>query len=89
MKTKPEGSTFLDNDVMTNLYHSIDRSVAEEPIGGSCFSQHSAWDFCRYVWWDGKEFNEEVWVYGSHVDTISESNLEDLMRAVNDKYGWN
>lgn len=75
---------------MSNFDHRIDDGLAEalraEP--GKVCAHHSAWDFCGYTYYVDGEFHTQVWVYGTPRETISAATLEDLMKATNDKYGW-
>lgn len=75
---------------MSNFDHEIDdgfeKALKEKP--NKVCGTHAGWDFYGKVFYDGEQFCEEVWVYGSVIETIKANNLEDLMSAVNDKYGW-
>jgi hypothetical protein len=74
---------------MTNFDHSIDDGLADDLKAG-LRARHSAWNFNGQVWWDPDEqvFREEVWQYHAVVATRSALTLEDLMRVVNDEFGW-
>jgi hypothetical protein len=74
---------------MSNFDHSIDDGLADDLKAGMRAS-HSAWNFNGQVWWDPDEqvFKEDVWVYHVKQVTLSAPTLEDLMRVVNDEYGW-
>ncbi len=72
---------------MSNFDNVIDSGLEEALQEEFCYAQHSACNFCGYVWWDDV-FIEEVWVYNSPVETIVANNLRELMDKVNDKYGW-
>ena len=85
----------LDEDVwedcglsISNLDHEVDEGFAEALQGGDVLGHHFGWNFCGTVWWDGKEFVEVVWVYHSVVGERRATSLEDLMRVVNDEFGW-
>lgn len=53
-------------------------------------AQHSAWSFCGYVWWDPdwELFIEEIWVYKVPVERFAAETLYDLMKDINNQYGW-
>lgn len=87
METKTENSTEID-EIMSNFDNEINREVEKTLKSGSYFAQHSAWDFCGYVWWDDNKFKEEVWFYGAHVCTHVAESLEELKESVNNEHGW-
>lgn len=72
---------------MSNFDHTIDEGVEEALRSGKHYCQHAAWNFCGYVWHDGTEFVEEVWVYGAPVAEHRNTDLRELMRAVNAEHG--
>lgn len=73
---------------MSNFDGQIDNGLDVALKGGQVFARHAAWDFNGRVWWDGERFREQVWVHGSPVQTLAAESLEDLMREVNDEFGW-
>ena len=85
---RPELET--DDAIMTNFDHSVSANVAAELVAqpNKICAQHSGWNFCGYAWWDGENFQEEVWVYNSPVKTVQAPNLEALMAIVNEEFGW-
>lgn len=74
---------------MTNFDQSIDEGLADDLRAGMR-ATHSAWEFNGQVWWDADEevFKEDVWRHNALVATRSAPTLEDLMRVVNDEFGW-
>ena len=87
----PENYQFLGPSGigMSNLDNSIDEDFGQTLKDQSVYGQHSAWDFCGWVWWDGEYFCEKVMCYGVDQEVIRANTLENLMNIVNDKYGWN
>ncbi len=73
---------------MSNFDHSIDEDLEEYLVNGGEEATHAAWDFNGKLWYKDGLFYEEVWVYHVPQETISASTLPDLMKVVNDKYGW-
>ena len=73
---------------MSNMDHRIDEGFEDNLRTKKFYGQHAAYDFCGYVWFDGKKFHEEVWVYNSHVNTISADSLQEIMEDVNEQYGY-
>lgn len=73
---------------MSNYDHLIDEGLAEALKRGGVFGSHSAYDFYGKVWWYDGKFHEEVWRYNVPREIISADTLEELMKVVNDKYGW-
>lgn len=51
-------------------------------------ARHSGWEFHGYVWWNGRGFTEVVYQRGEPVASAEASTLDDLMRTVNDRFGW-
>jgi hypothetical protein len=91
LPTKPRDYEFLGVPGlgMSNL-SGIDDGLDEKLKSGPYYAQHSAWDFCGYIWWDRIMlcFMEEIWQYGNHVDTKSADTLQDMMHLVNSEYGY-
>ena len=73
---------------MSNCDHTIDRGLAKRLRGGRVFAQHSAWNFCGYVWFENGQYHEEVMVHHQYQETIHAKSLKELMQKVNDIYGW-
>jgi len=80
----------LDDSVMSNFDHTIDENIARELQKTEAFARYPGWDFNGQVWWDrkGKQWCCGVRVYKEHIDTVYAPDLEELMTAVSDKYGW-
>lgn len=74
--------------VMTNEDHSVDQDVAEKLRAGGLFAQHSAWNCVGWVWWNDGRWHELVQVHGQARGSYSADTLEELMKTVNDEYGW-
>lgn len=74
---------------MSNLDYTIDGEMenALRARPGKVWSQHAAWNFCGYVWFEHGAFTEQVWVYGSPRREISAPSLRELMDQVNQEYG--
>jgi hypothetical protein len=88
-RAKTESPHTWTSKGMTNFDHSVDAGLADDLKAGMRAS-HSAWNFNGQVWYDPDEdvFKEDVWVYHAKVATRSAPTLEDLMRVVNDEFGW-
>ena len=74
---------------MSNFDHSIDGGLEEDLRSGKR-GTHAAWDFNGAVWYDPKAalFYEAVRRYHVVVAIVGRPTLEELMREVNDEYGW-
>lgn len=74
---------------MSNFDHSVDDGL-EDDLRAGMRGTHSAWNFNGQVWYDPDEqvFKEDVWVYHVKQATLSAPTLENLMRVVNDEFGW-
>lgn len=55
---------------------------------GKVSMDHPAWDHWGVVWFADGRFHEMVKQYQAHVETVSADRLDDLVREVNDRYGW-
>jgi hypothetical protein len=74
--------------VYSNIDHVLhDEVVAELQAHPERFALHAAWNFCSYVWFDGQVWREQVWRYGSPVETRDGEDLVLLIASVNDDYG--
>lgn len=75
---------------MSNFDYSIDEGFEEalRESPGEVFGRHAGWNFNGRVYFFDNQFHEEVWVYYVQQETISADTLEDLMRAVCERYGY-
>lgn len=80
--------TWSDNS-MSNFDHTVDPGL-EDDLRAGMLAQHSARDFCGEVRWDAERglFTETVRRHHAVVGQVSAPTLEELMREVNDEYGW-
>lgn len=86
----PTGWTELPlGNVMNNRDQEIDWPVAALLRQGGCFSRHSGWDFSGLVWFADGRWHERVSGHGTPRAAYSADTLEELMRTVNDEFGWN
>lgn len=88
MLSIPNNLEELPDTVMTNFDHSIDEDTARKLCSSHCFSRHAALNFNGKVWFADGKFHEEVWVYRVPRKTFSADTLRDLMKLVNDEFGW-
>lgn len=74
---------------MTNFDRSIDPGLEKHLRAGGA-GIHSAWNFNGKLAWDERRsvFTEEVFVYHASQGTRTAATLEELMRVVNDEFGW-
>ncbi len=75
---------------MSNFDGEIDEGMADALMGqeGDVFGYHCGWNFCARVFYRDNAFHSEVQRYGVHVETITAASLEDLMKSVNEQYGY-
>ena len=87
--TIPDDYVEIEDEVMTNLDHSIDEEIAERLKNEEIWAQYSAWDFCGYVWWnrESNQWSCMIWVYRSHVETIHADTLEEIMEEASKRHG--
>lgn len=88
MTLSPPVSYTCIGAVMTNFDHSIEEWADERLRAGDVYGDYPGRDFFGKVWFDGESFQCQVWQYGSPVETIAASSLEDLMDSVSEVYGW-
>ncbi len=74
---------------MSNFDGEIDEGLAEALTAKPALvmAQHSAWNFCGFVWFEDGKFIEQVWRYGSPVTELNADTLEELMEEVCSEYG--
>ena len=75
---------------MSNFDHDVDDGFEQElrKSPAAVFGRHAGWNFNGRVWFDGESFCEEVWVYGVIQGIVKSDSLKELMKEVNDTYGW-
>lgn len=79
----------LDDAVMTNFDHSIDRAVEARLRVEEAYGRYPGWNFVGRVWWEraAEKWKCEVWTYGLPRKVIDADDLDVLMHAVSDAYG--
>jgi len=85
------GNRKYEDVIYSNFDHCFSNDEGYVKAHPDIYFQHSARDFCGYVWYDieTKKFYEEVWVYRSHIKTIKEETLKDLITNINNEFGHN
>jgi hypothetical protein len=86
MREPPDGYRDSGDTVLSNLDHSIDRSLEQRLRQEKVVMQFSARNFCGDVWWNG-QFHCLVRVRGSARETVIRPTLEEIMDVVCDTYG--
>jgi hypothetical protein len=74
---------------MSNSGHGIDDGF-EADLRAGMRGEHTAWNFHGQVWYDPEEdmFCEDVWRHNVKAVTFLAATLGELMRTVNDEFGW-
>lgn len=87
--TDKEEITNKEGGIYSNFDHVLNEGVKEvlQNKPNECWSHHAAWDFCGYIWYDGKRWREEIWVYHSFQEVLEADTVEDLIEGANEKYG--
>ena len=67
--------------------HALENELVE--ANGDAYAQHSAYDFCGYIYYKNGVFYEEIWQYNSKVNLMRNNNMEALIFEACDNYGWN
>ena len=72
-------------------YSNFDRAWddgAKERVEAGVRVTHSAWNFNGTIWKADGLYHEEVCRFGAVVAVHTNTDLEELVREVNDEYGW-
>ena len=74
----------FDDDPLAGLGHFEDliRDCPDRLL------DHSAWDHYGYIWFVGDGFLQEVWQHGRPIAWHVHKTLAELVREVNDAWGW-
>jgi len=75
--------------VYSNLNHTLDKNIVKllRENANILYAQHAAWNFCGYIWFDSKEFKEEVWQYKFLTSVHSNKDIRGLIAEVVGTYG--
>lgn len=68
------------------IEEGFEEALRKEP--NKVFGRHAGWDFNGRVYFDGKQFIEQVWTYGRIAGEVKADTLNGLMDEVNNAYGW-
>lgn len=73
----------------SNLDGILDLQVEERLKQGDCYSQHAAWNYCGWVWFDPdtETWYEEVWRCGSRIATITGDSATNVIAKALASYG--
>lgn len=84
--TRPLEQT--EDPIYSNLHHELDEEVVKElrDFPNRRYAHHAALDFCGYIWFDGKVFLEEIWVYKNKVDLLENKDIKELIKEANSEY---
>ena len=75
-------------DIYSNFDHEVDTQTQSMLEGdASRFAQHSATNFCGYVWHDESGWYENVWRHNASVASYFNESLTDLIAEVNGEWG--
>ena len=77
----------LEKSVYSNFDHQLDKGIIHELIEGNCFSDHTARNFCGYVYFENGKFKKVIWRHNQIVDVIEDSDIEKLIESVNERLG--
>lgn len=78
-----------EEPVYSNIDHILDEEVVKElkDFPNRRYAQHAAYCFCGYIWFDGRIFFEEIWVYRNKVELLENKDIKELIKEANDEYG--
>jgi len=74
-------------DVMSNFDHKVEDWAEEKLKSGDYYGGYAAWNFHGHVWFADGSFHVTIRCYGSHVDTVTEDTLQDIMDTCSELYG--
>jgi hypothetical protein len=74
--------------LMTNYDHSVNHEVADKLRSGQYRAEFTGWNFHAACWYHADRFWAEVSVFGQHRATFDAETPEQLMAAVNERFGW-
>lgn len=83
----PADMEILRDNVYSNCDHRLRAKIATRVRQGNCVSDHTALNFCGFIWKADGKFYEGVWVFNRHVETIEGRTLADVIAKTNAKYG--
>lgn len=72
---------------MSNFDHVIPAAM-ESALRDGAEGSHPGWDHWGRVWFAEGLFHEDVMQYGHIVKRVSAESLRELMRQVNDEFGY-
>ena len=75
-------------EVMSNFDHCIDEEIANKLKETKSYADYPAWDFHGSVWYEDGKYHCQIKRYGSHIDTISNEDLQEIMDEASGEYGW-
>lgn len=89
LKTAPEelDDTGIDAPHYSNFDHRWDEGAIAALDEGKGI-RHSGEHFHGLMWKDADGYNEEVRRFHIHVATVTADTPEELVREVNDRFGW-
>lgn len=87
--TRPDKDLGLGHAVWSNFDGVLDTEVEERLKKGDCYAAHAAWDYNGSVWFDPDTdtWHEQIWVYGSPVETITGDSATNVIAKTLAKYG--
>ena len=88
LQREPEGWEPLEHTISNFDGGKVADGIEERLRAGGCYAEHPAWDHWGAIWFADGQFHERVMQYRAHVATVSNDNLTELVRKVNDTYGW-
>ena len=78
-----------DNSAYSNIDHCLEAQVVDalKKDPNKIYAQHAAWNFCGYIWFDGKLWHDQVWVHGNPSHEFEHEDIMELISDVNYEYG--
>jgi hypothetical protein len=87
--TRPDNYLGTGRSIWSNIEGILDLEVEERLRQGDCYAAHAAWDYNGSVWFDPDTdtWYEEVWRYGSCIDTITGDSATNVIAKTLARYG--
>lgn len=75
-------------EVMSNFDHSIDINVSERLKASNSYADYPSLNFHGTVWFEDDLYHCQIKRYGAHIDTISKTEIKDIMDEACEMYGY-
>jgi hypothetical protein len=87
--TRPDNYLGVFNSIWSNAEGVLNLEIEERLKQGDCYASHAAWDYNGSVWFDPdtEVWYEEIWKYGTRVDTITGDSATNVIAKTLARHG--